>query len=401
MPGSLLFSLTGLFARLQMSMAGMGATLLIVHERDSYSLAALVTAVFALAAAFIGPQVSRLVDRFGQHRIVPLQLSVHVPAILALIFVAYGDGLEPLLLGLALVAGSSQLSVGAMIRARWSKIYTGTPLLRTAFAVESLVDEVVFITGPPLATVLALQVAPSAALLVATLILTVGSVLLILQRSTQPVPSGTTHPAPKGSALFLPGVGALAGIMVFVGAVFGSFEITTIAVAQDAGAANWTGLLLAVYSFGSLIGGFAYGAREFRAHLPRQFIIAVTALGIVTLPLAAMGNLVLLGIAAAVAGFAVAPVLISVMSLVEYIVPAKRLTESITWATGGLSVGLAGGLLISGAIVDNFAASNAYLVTSGAAVLAFVSAYLIRGVVGRAYQAAYFRGAQALQTAAL
>ena len=56
------------------------------------------------------------------------------------------------------------------MRARWSKIYTGTPQLRTAFAWESLLDEVVFISGPPLATLLALQIAPSAALLVATLV---------------------------------------------------------------------------------------------------------------------------------------------------------------------------------------------------------------------------------------
>ena len=79
---------------------------------------------------------------------VPLQLGVHVPAILGLILVATLDGLTPLLFVLAFLAGASQLSVGSLIRARWSKIYTGTPQLRTAFAMESLVDEVVFIAGP-------------------------------------------------------------------------------------------------------------------------------------------------------------------------------------------------------------------------------------------------------------
>ena len=54
-PGALLFSLTGFFARLQLSMASMGATLLIVAERDSYALAAQVTALYAISGAVISP----------------------------------------------------------------------------------------------------------------------------------------------------------------------------------------------------------------------------------------------------------------------------------------------------------------------------------------------------------
>ncbi len=390
-PGAFLFSFTGLFARLQMSMASMGATLLIVHERDSYALAAQITAVYALAAAFIGPQTSRLIDRYGQHRVVPLQLAVHVPAVLGLIFVATLNGHTPLLFILALLAGAAQMSVGAMIRARWSKIYTGTPQLRTAFAMESLVDEVVFIVGPPLATVLAFQVSPSAALLFATTVLTIGCSLLVLQRSTQPIPSGIDAPGTRGSALLLPGVGAITAIFVFVGAVFGSFEITTIGFAQDHGVQGYTGLLLAAYSFGSLVAGFIFGAKSFQWLLPKQFIVALAALALVSLPLSLMSSVVLLGAAAVVAGFAVAPVLISGMSLIEHIVPGIRLTESMTWTSGGLSVGLAGGLLVSGFIVDAGPASWGYLVTSGGAAGAFITAFAVRGLISRAYQSSLVR----------
>jgi predicted MFS family arabinose efflux permease len=387
-PGALLFSLTGLFARLQLSMAGMGTTLLIVAERDSYSLAAQLTALYAISGAVISPLVSRRIDQYGQHRIVPLQLAVHVPAILGLILVATLDGLTPLLFVLAFVAGSSQLSVGALIRARWSKIYTGTPQLRTAFAMESLVDEVVFIAGPPLATVLALQVFPSAALLFATTVLAVGSTVLVLQRSTQPLPSGRPASTTGGNALRLPGVAAITGIFVLLGGVFGSFELTTIGFAEEKGVAGWTGVLLAVYSIGSLIAGFAFGARSFRTLLPGQLLGAATLLAVVSAPLALMHTPVLLGAAAFVAGFAVAPVLISGMSLIEHIVPGNRLTESMTWVSGGLSVGLAGGLLLAGAIVDTMSASTAYLVTSGCGIGVFVVAFLVRRPLRRAYDAA-------------
>ncbi|MEP6980644.1 MAG: MFS transporter [Nakamurella sp.] len=390
-PGAFLFSVTGLFARLQLSMASMGTTLLIVAERDSFALAAQLTAVYAVAGALISPLVSRRIDQYGQHRVVPLQLLFHVPAVLGLILVATLHGLVPLLFVLALLAGSSQLSVGSLVRARWSRIYTGTPQLRTAFAMESLIDEVVFIAGPPLATVLALQVFPSAALLFATAVLTIGCTVLILQRSTQPLPSGQPASATGGNALALPGVAAVTGIFALLGGVFGSFELTTIGFAQEQGVTGYTGILLAVYSIGSLIAGFAFGAHAFRIPLPGQLVRASLLLAVVSAPLALMSSPWLLGSAAFVAGFAVAPVLISGMSLIEHIVPGNRLTESMTWVSGGLSVGLAGGLLLSGLIVDSMSASTAYIVTSSCAVGAFVVAYLVRKPMGRAYGAASMR----------
>ncbi len=390
-PGAFLFSVTGLFARLQLSMASMGTTLLIVAERDSFALAAELTAVYAVCGAFISPLVSRRIDQYGQHRVVPLQLGVHVPAVIGLIVVASLDGLVPLLFVLALLAGSAQLTVGSLVRARWSKIYTGTPELRTAFAMESLIDEVVFIAGPPLATVLALQLFPSAALLFATAILTVGCTVLILQRSTQPLPSGQPASATGGNALRLPGVAAVTGIFVLLGGVFGSFELTTIGFAREQGVAGWTGLLLAVYSIGSLIAGFAFGAHAFRIPLPGQLVRSSLLLAVVSAPLAWMNSPWLLGSAAFVAGFAVAPVLISGMSLIEHLVPSGRLTESMTWASGGLSIGLAGGLLVSGLIVDELSASTAYLVTSGCALGAFGVGFAVRRTMGRAYAAAELR----------
>lgn len=390
-PGAVLFSLTGLFARLQLSMASMGTTLLIVHERGSYGLAAQVTAVYAISGAIISPQVSRHIDERGQHRIVPLQLAVHVPSILGLIFVASINGLIPLLFVLSFLAGASQLSVGSLVRARWSKIYTGTPQLRTAFAMESLVDEIVFIAGPPLATFLAYQVAPSAALLVATTVLAIGSTALVLQRSTQPIPSGLAAVGRRGTAIGLPGMAAVTGIFMFVGGVFGSFEITTIGFAQQHGIKGLTGLLLALYSTGSLIAGFAFGATTLTAPLPRQFIAATVSLAVVSAPLALMTTPWLLGGAAFIAGFAVAPVLISGMSLIEHIVPNNRLTESMTWTSGGLSVGLAGGLLLSGLIVDATTASAAYLVTSGCALAACVLALAVRKDLARAYRESLLR----------
>ena len=120
-------------------------------------------------------------------------------------------------------------------------------------------------------------------------------------------------------------------------------------------------------------------------------MVSLGVLAVISAPLALMGNPWLLGISAFVAGFAVAPVLISGMSLVEHIVPGIRLTESITWTGGALSLGLAGGLLLSGLIVDSSSASAAYLVTSGCALAAFLFAICVRHSLQQAYDASIVR----------
>jgi MFS family permease len=60
------------------------------------------------------------------------------------------------------------------------------------------------------------------------------------------------------------------------------------------------------------------------------------------------------------------------MALVERIVPSARLTESMTWATSGIAVGIATATPLAGVIIDRYGAGPAYWVTSGCAVGAFL-----------------------------
>ena len=362
---------------MQMSMAGLGAVMLLSAERGSFAIAGAVSAIYALSAAVIGPQISRLIDVYGQSKVVPVQLAVHVPAIAGLIAVALYTELDWPLFLLALVAGAAQPIMGPLVRARWSAQLHGTPLLRTAFAWESLVDEAVFILGPPLATIVALQVTSSAALILATILLLVGTLLLLTQKSTEPTPSGR-HNATKGrSAILLPGVGGIAAIFILLGGIFGSFEVTTVAFTKQAGVPEAAGAVLALYAAGSLIAGLIFGALALRASLLKQFMIAVTALAVVTLPLPFLGSVWLLAIGLFVAGIACSPVLISGMALIERIVPGTRLTEAMAWASSGLAVGIAVASPLAGVIIDRYGAGPAYWVTSGCAVGAFLVACMV------------------------
>ena len=307
-PGAIRFTAAGFLARMQMSMAGLGSVMLLSVERGSFAVAGTVSAIYALSAALIGPQISRLIDVFGQSRVLPVQLIVHVPAIVGMIVVALTTDLNWPIYMLALVAGAAQPSVGPLVRARWSAQLHGTSLLRTAFAWESLVDEAVFILGPPLATIVALQVAPSAALVLATTMLVIGTILLLTQRSTEPNPSGRRNAAKGRPAILLPGVGGIAAIFVLLGGIFGSFEVTTVAFTREEGVAEAAGLLLALYAVGSLTAGLIFGAMAIKASLVRQFMISVAALAVVTLPLPFLSTVWLVAAGLFVAGVACSPV---------------------------------------------------------------------------------------------
>lgn len=386
-PGAARFSAAGMLARMQMSMAGLGAVLLLSAERGSFAVAGTVSSIYALSAAAISPQISNLIDRLGQRRIVPKQLLLHIPAIAALICVAVFTELTWPIFLLAFLAGASQPIIGPLVRTRWSTMLSGDPQLRTAFAWESLIDEAVFIIGPPLATIVALQLFPAAALVLASTLLVIGTLLLLTQRGTEPQPSGRSRAKAGRPAILLPGVAGITAIFALMGGIFGAFEVTTVAFAKQSGHPGVAGLLLALYAFGSLLAGLVFGIAKIKSSLLKQFGVSIAVLAVVTLPLPFLPNLAFVGGGLMLAGVACSPALISGMSLVERIVPAHRLTETMSWTGSGMAAGIAVATPLAGLVIDARGASDAYWVTSGCAIGAFLVALLVLGSLRRSIAA--------------
>src|SRR3546814_13944705 len=88
--------------------------------------------------------------------------------------------------GFAALAGATLPQLGACVRARWSWVLEEPRQVQTAYAFESVVDEVVFVTGPTLVTFLATAWHPVAGLAVAGLTGLVGAITLAAQRGTHP-----------------------------------------------------------------------------------------------------------------------------------------------------------------------------------------------------------------------
>lgn len=371
LPGARAFTTAGFVGRLPISMIGLGIVLLETSQGVSYAVAGTISASFAVAAAVGGPVVSGFVDRHGQHRILPWAVGIYSIFMVALLVALNASAPLGLVIPLAIGAGMAMPNLGALIRARWAHVVPGSDELNVAYAWESILDEVVFVLGPPLATVLALQIHPSAALVVCVVLVLTGTGWLIPQRRTEPPPHGKARTAGE-FALRNPGMPLLFAVFILIGGIFGSFEVVTIAFAQEQDVTNLTGVLLAIYAFGSLLAGFTYGALPTPRFHGRRMTQALTLMAIVTFGLPLAPNALVLAPVALLAGLSVSPVLIAGTALVERIVPAKQLTEGITWTSTGMALGLAVSAPVSGLIIDSRGAHIAYWLTAACAVTAWV-----------------------------
>lgn len=359
-PGAARFSASGALARMPMSMAGLGIVILVSDRTGSYGAAGAVSAAYIGASALGGVPLARLVDRLGQRRVLGAAVTVSVTALGVLVTLVELRAGAPLPHLAAAVAGVSMPNVGAAVRARWSHVVPDRRVLDTAFALEAVNDEIVFIVGPMLAALLATAWHPWAGLVAAALFAAVGTAWLVSQRETEPpVTRVDLHPhSPMPWRSLLP----LAGSAVTLGGLLGGCEVATIAFADEQGRPAMAGVLLAVWALGSLLAGLVAGALTFRLAPWVRYRIGTVALLLLLLPLPFVSSLSVLGLFLLLCGFAIAPTLIAAVSWVQSLVPPERLNEGIAAFTTGLVAGVAPGAALVGVTVDAAGASASYWV---------------------------------------
>ena len=104
-----------------------------------------------------------------------------------------------------------------------------------------------------------------------------------------------------------------------------------------------SGVVLAVWAFGSLLAGLWYGSVHWRAPVERRLLIGTILLAITLAPLPWVGTVWLLGVVLFCAGLTIAPTMVALTACVEEWVPPERLTEAITWTVTGMLLGVAPG----------------------------------------------------------
>jgi MFS family permease len=400
LPGALAFSAAGFLARMPMSMFSLGTVLLIAAVTGRYGLAGVVAAAGMVSYALAAPRFARLVDRFGQRRVLRPQVAAFGAATVA--FMTLAEIRAPLaaVIVFGALAGATMPSVGSMVRARWSVLLAGTGLLHTAFSLESVADEIIFVVGPALVTLLATGVYPAAGLGAALMMCVVGTLLFAAQRRTEPRPGGQPPqrsraprpsrapgpsraqrgltatrglgnripPVPRARRVRIwaavPGLVTLVPVYWLLGAMFGTIDLSTVGFAAEHGHLPAAGLVLGAYAFGSAVGGLWYGTRHWRAPLERRFMITLgcTVAGVATFWL--QPGLTSLFAVIIIAGMSIAPTLIAGYGLIERQAPPERRTEGMTWLSSAISVGVATGSPLAGHVIDAYGARWGYILAA-------------------------------------
>ena len=198
------FSAAGLVLRMPMSMVGLSTILMVRTEYGNYTLAGAVSAVNIIVMAICAPILARHVDRYGQLRVMGPAWIIATLSMCGLVAAVFMHAPEWLLFIPAALSGATWGAPGALVRSRWSTILHKPGQLPTAYALESAVDEFVYIVGPVLSTVLGTALHPATGLIISIVSLAVGGALFLSRRDSEPAIIPYNPSAPRESVIRKP-----------------------------------------------------------------------------------------------------------------------------------------------------------------------------------------------------
>lgn len=385
--------IAALIARLPMAMAPLGILLLVQYERGAYSIAGFVTGAFAIGSAAGTPVWGRMMDRFGQIRVLLPTSVISASMLVAVAVATVWGGSTTVLLILAALSGVSYPPMSPAMRAAWRVIFPDTASRRVAFALDATSVELIFVGGPLLLSALLAFTAPIVPLLATAGLMAGGGIAYCrteAARLSSPVHphSGRStlaaggYPGPR-SAITATGVGAVLVVMLAMSIGFGQLDTSMAATAgEQLGGTERVGILFAAIAGGSAVGGLVFGARVWRFEERRAvpvllglfaFFLGLMAL-LMGLPRLSLG--VMLPVLF-VTGVTIAPTLIMQQNLLDHLAPSHRLNEAQAFLSAANTTGAAAGTALAGILIDfqglNWSFGGAAIAAGLAAVVAVAS----------------------------
>jgi MFS family permease len=383
-PGMTSLLLSATLARLPIGINSLAVVLLLQEERGSFGIAGLAAGALALGTGVGAPLMARLVDRVGD-RILGVLALAHAGGLVALLLVA-GHAAPAVLVVLAAATGAAVPPVSSILRALYPRMLRGRPeLIHGAFALDSVLTEMLFIAGPALTAAIAVLISPAAALAVSAGAVSVGTFAFLAVRRGHDQVARDVGGAPAGllGALRAPGVRTLVVTMLPVGFAFGILEITIAAFATGEGHPELAGVLLTVWAVASATGGFVYGARPRRGSASDTHLRVALLLPFGLLPLVLATSPATMALLVLPAGIFIAPLLATRNELAGIVAPPGTETEAYTWPLTAIVAGIAGGAAVAGAIVDAGGWRAAAFTAVGCAAVGSVLAVTRRGTLVR------------------
>ncbi len=353
-----------LTARFPNGMTSLAILLHIQYVTGSYGAAGLVLGATSVGQAIAGPVTSRWMGVWGMRRVLTTTLAICACAITA---IALFETVVPVYMVLGLIAGLSTPPVQSAVRTIYPKMVNSrqlTPL----FSFDASLQEVIWIVAPVVITVVATQVGTVQALLLIVAILISGGAWFIL--------------SPEVGRVRIPrsrrGLGkVLAKPQVLLATVIGFLLIGACAAVEAGVVATFdhggleAGIVLAIFSVGSLAGGLSFG------HIPigqwamaRRLAIVAVGLTLTMLSL----NIFWIGGTLFLAGIGIAPALAVLFAMTSASVKFSETAEAYGWIGTGQLIGAASGSAIAGFLIDGVGPQGAYWAAAAFAVVGAVVA---------------------------
>jgi len=369
-PGVLGLVVSGTIARLTYAMMGIGIITMLVMQTGHYGLAGTVAGTFTLSSALIAPRVAKFVDSHGQRRVLPWVTAFSTLMLLSLVGAAYLAAPAPILYLLAVLAGTMP-SMSAMIRARWAAMFRDSHHLHTAFSLDTVLAEITFIVGAPLAIALSSWLFAEAGPLIAVLLQILGVTAFLMQRKTEPkvVAGGSSD---GSSVLHTPGLATIVLVLLTMGVMGGTIDVSAVAFANEHNWPTAASIMLAAYALGSILSGLMFGGLRLSISMPKQFFIGTLLTALTMVPTMFSQTVFALVATLFVAGISYAPTMIVALNIGSKIIAPGRITEGLTWMMTGISVGVAVGAGLAGAVVDHYGARAGLLLGTSAGFIMLI-----------------------------
>ncbi|MDG4808140.1 MFS transporter [Micromonospora sp. WMMD1120] len=358
LPGVRSLLLVAVLARIPLTATGVTLTFHVVLDLDhGYGAAGLVGAAVTVGAAIGGPLLGRLVDRRGLRPVLVLT------GIAEAIFWSVGPTLAyPVLLPAAFVAGSLALPIFSVVRQSIAALVPEDQR-RAAYALDSMSVELSFMIGPALAVALVTAISAQTTMyLVGAGIVAAGIALWVVNppiREATAGPGGPPRRVPRAEWL-TPRLLAVLALSAAATLVLGGTDVAVVAVLRASGEVGWTGAVLAIWAVASLLGGFAYGS----VHRSFSPLALTAALAVCTIPVGLGGaHWWLLSLALIPAGALCAPTIAAGSDAVSRLVPAEVRGEAMGLHGSAVTVGIAVGAPLAGAVIDASAPLWGFVVT--------------------------------------
>jgi MFS family permease len=340
-----------LLARMPIGMGAVAIILFIHGQTDSFGIAGGVAGAYTIGLGITGPAVARFIDRHGSRLvIVPGALLVMAAMVALVVLGEAGAGTVPLIAA-GFLAGAGSTPIGGIFRQRWPEL-VGPAELPTAYALDAVMMEVVFVSGPLLAGILAATAGPAEGLIAAGVLGILGSVGFARLSTVEPGGDADAERHWLG-ALASPHLRLLVLSDLPLAGTFGALDVMLPAFGAHHGAAALGGPFAAALAFGSGAGGLAFGARPGIFGRPRRSLVILGGLMVLTcLPLVVATSVPEMFVFAALSGITFAPQITVRNQVVQQTLMQGTATEAFTWVALATTVGASIGSALVGPLVE-------------------------------------------------